>query len=60
RLKDTIVRVNKEQQLPISVAVAYGIASSTEGEGLQADEVVRLADERMYERKRKMKEAIVQ
>ena len=56
RLKDTIVRVNKEQQLPISVAVAYGIASSKEGEGLQADEVVRLADERMYERKRRMKE----
>lgn len=59
RLKDAIVRVNKEQQLPIPVAVAYGIASSTEGEGLQADEVVRLADERMYERKRKMKGAIV-
>ncbi len=59
RLKDTIVRVNKEQQLPIPVAVAYGIASSTEGEGLQADEVVRLADERMYERKRRMKESFV-
>lgn len=59
RIKDTIVRVNEEQQLPIPVAMAYGIASSTEGEGLQADEVVRLADERMYEQKRKMKESFV-
>ncbi|MBD5539812.1 MAG: GGDEF domain-containing protein [Lachnospiraceae bacterium] len=58
-LKDAIVRANKEEQLPISITVAYGIASSTEGEGLQADEVVRLADERMYEQKRRMKESFM-
>lgn len=58
RLKDTIARVDQEQQLPIPVTVAYGIASSTEGKGLQADEVVRLADERMYEQKRRMKESL--
>lgn len=56
RLKETVLRVNQEQTLPVPVAVAYGIASNTEGEGMQADEVVRLADERMYERKRRMKE----
>lgn len=56
RIGEEIARINVEKQLPIPVEVAYGCASSTEKESGKVEEIIRLADERMYECKRKMKQ----
>lgn len=56
RIGEEIVRINAEKQLPVPVEVAYGCASSTEKKGAGVEEIIRLADERMYECKRKMKQ----
>ena len=56
-IKVRIDEDNRNNLFPFEVSAAYGFACNLENETATAKDVLRIADERMYERKRMMKES---
>ncbi len=54
QLDKRIDEANREHYLPFTISVAYGYAQHKEG--MTPDDVLRLADDRMYQHKRRMKD----
>ncbi|MCM1258496.1 MAG: GGDEF domain-containing protein [Roseburia sp.] len=56
QMEEILKDANEKKQFPFTASVAYGSACSGEIDAGAVEEVMRLADERMYTRKREMKQ----
>jgi len=57
RLLNNTERYNKSEKVPYRLSQSYGVATISEKEGRTYYELFKLADKRMYDYKRKLKES---
>jgi len=55
RVKTVLDKINKDNTRPYIVSLSHGLVDSQEKPGLSLDEMIKLADERMYAEKQEIK-----
>ncbi|MCQ2465786.1 MAG: diguanylate cyclase [Oscillospiraceae bacterium] len=55
KFRQKLSEINNSNELPFQISIAYGYAVSSENTILSSEEVIKLADQKMYEKKKEMK-----